>query len=333
MGFDPSKYALPLFMAMLAVIVLAASGCDGPASQAASQPPTFTGERPLRVLCTTSQVADAVRHIAGPAAEVSELMGPGVDPHLFRPRPSHVLKLEQADIVFYSGLHLEGRIVETLKQLSERKPVIAVTDRLVSTHDPRLLSPPEFEGMHDPHVWHDVSLWADCVAYAAEKLAEFDPARAEIYQANADEYVGQLRIVDQLVRDQLLAIPDSKRVLVTAHDAFGYFSKAYDIETIGLKGISTDDQADFAHLDEVRRLLVDREVPAVFVESSTSPRLVQKLIEECASAGHEVHVGKELYSDAMGPKGSGADEYIGMIQANVQSIIAGLTGENNRHGE
>lgn len=302
-----------------------AGGCTSPAPQ--GRVDGFAGEVPLHILCTTGQVADAVRHIAGSHAEVTALMGPGVDPHLFRPKPSHLLELQEADIVFYNGLHLEGRIVETLEQLERRKPVVSFTAQLVADDDPRLLSPPEFEGLHDPHVWHDVGLWSDCVRYAAEQLCQFDPARADDYRANAQAYCDKLDSLNLEVESKLASIPQQRRLLVTAHDAFGYFSRAYDIETIGLKGISTEDEADFAHLDEVRSVLVEREVPAVFVESSTSPRLVNKLIEECRNAGHQVRVGDELYSDAMGPKGSGAEEYVGMIRANVDSIVAGLLGE------
>lgn len=254
-------------------------------------------------------------------------MGPGIDPHQFRPKPSDVLRLRQADIVFYNGLHLEGRIAETLEKLGERKAVVAVTDGLVASDDPRLLKPTEFEGYYDPHVWHDVELWSSCVDYAAEQLAEFDPERADDYRANAKAYRQQLAELDAECRTMLKSIPKERRLLVTAHDAFCYFSKAYDLETIGLKGISTEDEADFEHLDEVRRTIVERKVPAVFVESSTSPRLVNQLIEECRAAGHEVHIGDELYSDAMGPAGSGAEYYSGMIRANVAAIADGLGGD------
>ncbi|WP_425399584.1 metal ABC transporter solute-binding protein, Zn/Mn family [Aeoliella sp.] len=318
-----------------AVAVLAVSVCTGCNSPSGSESAhsakgvsqQFDGQPPLSIVCTTQQVADAVRNIAGEHAEVEALMGPGVDPHLFRTKPSVILQLQQADIIFYNGLHLEGKIADTLEQLSSRKPVVPLTGRLVADHDSRLLSPTGFSGVHDPHVWHDVSLWADCVDYAAEQLCEFDPQRADDYRANASAYRKQLDELDAEVRAQLETIPQEQRLLVTAHDAFSYFSAAYGLKTIGLKGISTDDEADFAHLDAVRKILVDNRVPAVFVESSTSPRLVNKLIEECQSAGHEVRLGEELYSDAMGGAGSGAEEYVGMIQANVSAIVDGLAGE------
>jgi manganese/zinc/iron transport system substrate-binding protein len=284
----------------------------------------FEGDAPLKIVCTTQQVADALQNIAGEHAQIEALMGPGVDPHLYRTKPSDLLKLQDADIAFYNGLHLEGRVADALEQLGQRKPVVPLAGRLEESHDPRLLSPDGTAGVHDPHLWHDVHLWNDCVGYAAERLAEFDPARADDYRANTLAYQAELTELDSEVRAAIESIPAEHRLLVTAHDAFGYFSKAYDIETIGLKGISTEDEADFAHLDQVREVLVERKVPAVFVESSTSPRLVNKLIEECAAAGHEVRVGDELYSDAMGPAGSGAETYAGMIRANVHAIVKGL---------
>lgn len=319
------------FLPVGALALLLVGGCttsEPPASSSArAKAFRFTGATPLAIFCTTQQVADAVRNIAGEHAEVTALMGPGVDPHLFRPKPSDVLQLRRADIVFYNGLHLEGRIIETLEKLAEQKPVVAITEGLVETNDDRLLRPAEFEGLYDPHVWHDVWLWSDCVGYAAEKLAEFDPARGDDYRANADAYRQRLAELDAECRGRLEAIPVDRRLLVTAHDAFGYFSAAYGLEAIGIKGISTEDEADFQHLDNVRRILVERQIPVVFVESSTSPRLVNQLIEECQSAGHELRIGEELYSDAMGSAGSGAEDYMGMIRANVTAVVDGLAGE------
>jgi manganese/zinc/iron transport system substrate-binding protein len=323
---------LPTRLMALLVALATLTGCvdsdDRHQHPASGQKPLrqYQGDAPLAIFCTTGQVADAVRHVAGAHADVVALMGPGVDPHLFRPKPSDVLRLRRADIVFYNGLHLEGRIADTLEQLGEHKPVVAITEGLVAADDPRLQKPTEFEGYYDPHVWHDVALWSECVQYAADKLAEFDPQRGDDYRANAKAYRTQLDELNAECRTQLDTIPQDRRLLITAHDAFGYFSAAYGLQTIGLKGISTEDEADFAHLDEVRRMLVERKIPAVFIESSTSPRLVNQLIEECRRAGHEVRIGKELYSDAMGPAGSGAEFYIGMIRANVSAIVAGLGG-------
>jgi manganese/zinc/iron transport system substrate-binding protein len=322
---------VPAFRFWGLVLGLAATsvGCTQSNSKPGTLNGTFSGGRPLKVFCTTGQVADAVRQLVGDDTEVIGVMGPGVDPHLYQPLPSDILALKQADIVFYNGLHLEGRMAESLESFAGRKPVIAMTDRLVEQKDTRLRQPSEFEGYYDPHVWHDVSLWADCVGYAAERLAEFDPTNASGYRARAKAYREKLELLDDHCRAEIAKIPSERRVLVTTHDAFGYFSAAYGLEAIGLKGISTDDEADFQHIDEVRDLLVTRKIPAVFVESSTPPALMRQLVELCANSGHELHVGlsqeDELYADALGPPDSGADTYEGMMRANVDRIVRGLT--------
>ena len=225
------------------------------------------------------------------------------------------------------GCILKDALSRRWRKLAERKPVVAFTDELLASDDPRLIKPTTSATYHDPHVWHDVGLWADCTKYAASRLAEFDPDRAGDYRANAAAYCEQLRALDAECRETLASIPPDRRLLVTAHDAFAYFSAAYDLETIGLKGVSTEDEADFQHLDRVREILIERRVPTVFVESSTPPRLVNQLIEQCQAVGHVVRVGDELYSDAMGEAGSPAEEYIGMIRSNVESIARGLHGE------
>lgn len=277
-----------------------------------------------KIFCTTGQVADALQAIAGEHGHVTGLMGPGVDPHLYRAVPADIARLQAADIVFYNGLHLEGRIIETLERLKRHKPVVAVTAGLVERDDPRLLKPQGFAGLYDPHVWHDAKLWAECVLYAAERLAEFDPLRADDYRANARAYVDRLEQLHEFARAQIQTIPAEQRLLVTAHDAFGYFSKAYGLQAVGLKGISTEDEVDIQHMDEVIALLVRQKIPAVFVESSTAPRIVEALIEPCRRQGHEVRVGGELYADALGPEGSGAETYEGMLRANVKTIVDGL---------
>ncbi len=282
----------------------------------------------MTIFCTTGQVADAIRNLVGDSAKVVGIMGPGVDPHRYQALPADMLALKQADMVFYNGLHLEGRMTDTLESFAAKKPVVAMAEILVERQDKRLRQPSEFEGFYDPHVWHDVMLWADCVDHAAERLAAFDPANAESYRERAQAYRERLVELDSTCREQIASIPEDRRVLVTTHDAFGYFSVAYGLEAIGLKGISTEDEADFQHIDEVRDLIVSRKVPAVFVESSTPPALMRQLVELCGKAGHKLHVGltaeDELYADALGPPDSGADTYEGMIRANVDRIVRGL---------
>lgn len=313
-------------------LLLTIAGCGGRGSESHEPARTFrfSEDRPLRVFCTTGQVADAIQQLVGPEVKVTGIMGPGVDPHLYQALPSDVQALKASDIVFHNGLHLEGQMAEMLERLGRQKPVVAMTAGLEESGDKRLRKPEDFEGFYDPHVWHDVLLWADCVDYAAERLAEFDTAHAQEFRARAAKYRERLEDLDRYCREQIATIPAEQRVLVTTHDAFGYFSAAYGLEAIGLKGISTEDEADFQHIDQVRDLLVSRKIPAVFVESSTPPALMRQLVELCASAGHRLHVGlrkeDELYADALGPPASGADTYEGMIRANVDRMVRGLKG-------
>jgi manganese/zinc/iron transport system substrate-binding protein len=278
----------------------------------------------MQVVCTTGPVADMLRQIGGEHVDVTGMMGPGVDPHLYRAVPSDIEKLNTADAIFYNGLHLEGRMTELFERLARRKPTFAVTHDLVESGDPRLRKPPEFEGYYDPHVWHAPLIWADCVQYVTSVLCELDPTHREDYLRNSEAYQQQLRELDQYCRENLSKIPKSQRALVTAHDAFGYFCTAYELDSMPLGGISTEDQVALARMDEVIQFLVDRNVKAVFVESAVAPRIVEALIEPCRKAGHEVHVGGELYADALGPAQSGADTYVGMLRANVDTIVTAL---------
>ena len=305
-------------------------GCQPPggAGQEANpniQPKPWSGPGPIPIVCTTAQVADMLQEIAGPRATVSALMGPGVDPHLYKPTPGDVKLLNAAGAIFYSGLHLEGRLGDLLLQLARRRGnTFAVTEGLQTRNDSRLREPAEFEGHYDPHVWHDVSLWETCVLDTAERLATFDPAHADEYRARAQSYAGRLKDLHAWCKSELETIPASRRVLITAHDAFGYFGAAYGIEVHGLQGISTADEAKVAEMQKLVDLLVSRGIKAVFVESSVQPRHVEALVEACAARGHEIKVGGELFSDALGDPGTPEATYIGMIQHNVRTIVSAL---------
>jgi manganese/zinc/iron transport system substrate-binding protein len=289
-------------------------------------PSKFTGQHPIKVVCTTGPVTDMLRHLGGDHLEVTGLMGPGVDPHLYRVLPDDTDRLLAADIIFYNGLHLEGRMQEVLEEIGKRKRTVAVTHQLAATADKRLRKPPEFEGYYDPHVWHDPKLWADCVKYVIEVLVEFDPAHRADYERNGKSYLDQVAQADVYCRTELSSIPVEQRALVTAHDAFNYFCVAYGLASMPLKGVSTEDEVSLARMQEVVNFLVERKVKAVFVESAVSPKLVETLGERCRQAGHEVKIDLEhqLFADALGDSSSGADTYLGMIKANVDTIVAGL---------
>lgn len=318
-----------IHIGLIVIFLTAHYGCFSSNGDSSSVPPekarrAFSGDYPINVVCTTGPVSDMVRNLGGDHLKITALMGPGVDPHLYKAVPSDIEQLSAADMIFYNGLHLEGRMADLFEQLAERKPTFAVTHSLVANKDKRLRTPPEFAGMHDPHVWHDPQMWSECVKYVADVLAEFDPKHRDDYARNRDNYLKQLDEADQYAREQLAKIPKNERVLVTAHDAFGYFCLAYDLKSMPLKGVSTEEEVTIGRMDEVIDFLVKHKIKAVFVESATAPQIVKALIEPCQKAGQEVKIGGELYADCLGPANSGADSYVGMIKANIDTIVSAL---------
>ncbi len=286
--------------------------------------------KPLDVVVTVGMIADITRKVAGDRATVSALMGEGVDPHLYKPSPGDIRQLSQADLVLYSGLLLEGRMVDVLVKMAARRPTVAVTERI----DPSLLrEPPEFAGHADPHVWFDVSLWMKAVERARDALIERDPAGKELFEKNAAAYLKELETLHGWCKNELARVPRERRVLITAHDAFGYFGRAYDIEVRGIQGVSTDSEASVGQINELVSLIVSRKISAVFVESSVPAKTIQALVEGCKSRGHEVRIGGELFSDAMGKDGTPEGTYIGMVRHNVNTIVAALLGESAGAGK
>jgi manganese/zinc/iron transport system substrate-binding protein len=270
-------------------------------------------------------VTDIVRAVAGEHAEITSLMGPGVDPHLYKPTRGDVKRLLDADVVIYSGLMLEGRMSETFEQVARPgKPVFAVTDGLDRS---RLREPPEFAGHYDPHVWMDVAMWSECVEYIAQQLAKFDPSHAESYTANAQQYRQSLAGLDDYVHRVIESIPADKRVLVTAHDAFGYFSRAYGIEVKSVQGVTTESEAGVQDVNHLVDFLVHRQIPALFVETSVNSKNIEAVLEGCRARGTHIRIGGELFSDAMGPADDYTGTYIGMLDANATRIARALGGD------
>ncbi len=306
-------------IASLAIAVLV-SGC---AAGSVDEGPI--GERRVRVVATTSIIADLVREIGGDRVEVSGLMGPGVDPHLYRASEGDVGRMAEADIVFYNGLHLEGRMGEIFERIGESgTPTVAVAEAI---DESRLLAPDAFEGAYDPHVWMDVSLWSVAATAVAEGLAALDPGNGDGYQARAEAYRSQLAELDAYVRDRAAELPEEQRVLITAHDAFNYFGRAYGFEVRGLQGISTVAETGTADVQSLAAFVADRRIPALFVETSVSPRSIEAVRAAVQARGFDVRVGGDLYSDALGGAGSGAESYIEMIRHNIDTIVGGLGGE------
>jgi len=298
--------------------LLALSGIAGPVSRSA-----VAGEDRLNVAATTGQVGDLLRNIGGDRVSVTTLMGPGVDPHLYKASEQDVIALIDSDAIFYQGLHLEGKLGEVLEQLGQRRPVTAVGDGIPPD---RLTTPEDFEGNPDPHVWFDPRLWAFCADAAATALATIDPDGASSHAERAERYKQQLDEVHAWATTALGAIPDQQRVLVTAHDAFGYFGLAYDIEVVGLQGISTSTEAGIRDVQRIADLLVERQVPTIFVETSVPRRTIEAVQVAARDRGWEVSIGEPLYSDALGDSDTPEGTYLGMFHYNVETIVAGLKG-------
>ena len=282
------------------------------------------------IVTTCGMVTDIVREVAGDKAKVNGLMGEGVDPHLYKPTRDDVAKLLNADVVFYSGLMLEGRMSDTfLKVARKGASVFAVTELL---DEKFLLEPEEFHGHTDPHVWMDISGWMEAVKVVARSLAEVDPEHSAFYEQNAKRYNAQLSKLDDYAKKSLSSIPKERRVLITAHDAFNYFGRAYGIEVRGIQGISTESEAGVADINTLVSYLVERKIPAIFVESSVSDKNIRALVEGSKSRGHAVRIGGELFSDAMGKPGTYEGTYLGMIDHNVTLITRSLGGEAPERG-
>lgn len=306
-----------LLMAAIFVLVL-------PFGQSAAQDATGCEAPVVHPVATIGMVADVVRHVGGGCVEVTQLMGPGVDPHLYRASEGDVLTLLDSDLVFYSGLHLEARLAEIFERMGESgiKTAIAVADDIPPE---RRLNDPQYN-QADPHAWMDVELWSYTVGAARDGLSAHDPAHADYYAANADAYLAELAALDAYIHEQIQRVPEQQRVLVTAHDAFQYFGHGYAIEVFAPQGITTATEAGVNDIRRTIELLVSRGIPAVFVESSVPPDIVEAIIAGAAAQGHEVRIGGELFSDAMGANGTPEGTYIGMIRHNVDTIVSALVG-------
>lgn len=303
--------------AALALVALGASAATGhTAGEGAASP--------LKVVATTAMVGDLAANIGGERVKVTNLMGEGVDPHLYKATPGDVRLLSDADVILYNGLHLEGRMADVIVRMAGKRTVVRVTE---SIDEDLLREPPEFEGHYDPHVWFDVSLWSRAAERVRDALIEKDPAGKAEYERRAGEYLATLGELHEYARATLATIPPERRVLVTAHDAFGYFGAAYGLEVHGIQGISTDSEASLREVSALVQLLAERRVPAVFIESSVPRKTVDALVEGCRARGHSVTIGGELYSDAMGAPGTFGGTYVGMIVHNVETIAAALGGE------
>ncbi|MDG1182434.1 MAG: zinc ABC transporter substrate-binding protein [Tateyamaria sp.] len=283
----------------------------------------------LTVVATTGMIADAVSNIGGDLVEVQALMGPGVDPHAYRQTRSDIVALATADLVLWNGLYLEAQMEDFMIGLGEGGNVVAVAEAVPEN---LLLGSEDYEGRFDPHLWMNPNLWARVVVNVRDALLDVHPESADAFNDNAAAYLAQMGDLSRYTNEVLSSVPVESRVVLSAHDAFNYFGNAYGFEVVGIQGISTESEAGLQRIGALVDMLVEKNIRAVFVETSVSDRNIQALIEGAASAGHEVVIGGALFSDAMGEPGTYEGTYIGMIDHNATTISAALGGMSPEEG-
>lgn len=280
--------------------------------------------KPVNAVITIGMIGNLVETVGGECVDATTIMGPGTDPHLYEPRPSDVQAFRDAEIIFYSGYTLEGQLGDVLEKFGRQKPTVAVSPASIEPSE--LIQTQDIYGI-DPHLWMDVALWSQTVPTMAEKLSKVRPACADTFQANAETLQPTLAALDGWIEKSVASIPESQRILVTAHDAFSYYGRAYGIEVAGIQGISTESQAGIADIREMAKTVAERNVPAVFIESTINPRTIQAVVDAAEERGQPVEIGGELYSDAMGGPDEVGGTYIGMLYANTRTIVNALGGE------
>jgi manganese/zinc/iron transport system substrate-binding protein len=310
----------PIRLLIGAILISLLAGCATPVARSQED----LSRRPIRAVTTIGMISDLVRHVGGQRVQVIGLMGPGVDPHLYKATEGDVIRLLEADVVFYNGLHLEAKMGDVLERMRSRTRTVAVTDCIDRS---LLLAPPQFEGAYDPHVWFDVTLWMKAVECVRDALVDMDPGSADLYRANAQAYLAQLADLHAYVQAQAARLPPEQRVLITAHDAFNYFGRAYGFEVRGLQGISTATEAGTADVQHLADFIAQRKIRAIFVESSVSPRTIEAVQAAVQARGFNVRIGGQLFSDAMGNPGTPEGTYIGMVRHNIDTIVSALSGE------
>jgi manganese/zinc/iron transport system substrate-binding protein len=302
---------IPRLFIMVLTMVFLLAGC--------SENEADSGK--IRIVATTGMVGDAAAVIGGEFVDVISLMGPGVDPHLYKASAGDTRRLNQADMILFNGLHLESKMGEVLERITN-KPVKAIAESI-----PENLLISDTEGAVDPHVWFDVDLWKIAAGAVYRELVDAYPQHEEGFSRNWEDFKTELDELQNFARQELAKIPEEKRVLITAHDAFGYFGKAYGFEVLGLQGISTVTEAGAGDVRELAEFIADREIPAIFIESSVPERNIIALREAVQQKGFDVEIGGELFSDAMGSAGTPEGTYLGMVRHNIETIVQGLTNE------
>lgn len=308
MKFATKQLITILFTLSLMIVVL--SSC--------SQPEESNGR--LQIIATTGQITDIVENVAGDHVDLTNLFGPGIDPHLYVPTEGDVSTLGQADIIFYNGLYLEAQMERVMAQFSQSKTVVSIGDSLPEDQLIQL----QDNYPYDPHIWNDPELWKLATDLVRDTLVQADPDNADSYRANADSYKASIEAADAYVREQINLIPADKRIMVTAHDAFGYFARAYGLEVRGLQAISTQTEAGTQDVQALAQFIVERQLPAIFVESSVPADTIEAVKTAVQSQGFNVTIGGELFSDALAEEGHEASTYTGMLRYNARTLAEAL---------
>jgi len=280
-----------------------------------------SAQAPLKVVTTTGMIADLVANIGGDAVAPIALMGSGVDPHLYKATQGDIGKLLDADVIFYNGLHLEGKMQAIFAKLANKKPVFAISEDIPKQ---QLLSSEDYQNQHDPHIWFDLELWQQAARKVSQVLQQQLPKQRETIEQRYLSYQRQLQQLDSWIEQQVALIPEAQRVLITAHDAFGYFARAYGMQVRALQGVNTASEFGLYDLKQLRELIIQRQIKAVFVESSVPRKFVQSLQQGLQASGYQVTIGGELFSDAMGPSHTPQGNYLGMVRHNVTTIVEAL---------
>ncbi|WP_339686169.1 zinc ABC transporter substrate-binding protein [uncultured Nonlabens sp.] len=276
----------------------------------------------LKVVTTTTMITDLVENIGGDLIEVNGLMGSGIDPHLYKASQGDFRKLDRADVIFYNGLHLEGKLVEVFEKMNEQaKTTIAISDGVAEN---TLIGSEYFASNYDPHIWFDLAYWNDISVYVTKRLSELDPENAAAFEVNRDVYLKKLKELKIDLDKKIAELPKEKRILVTAHDAFNYFGRTFDFEVVGLQGISTATEAGVKDVQRITEFIIENKIKAIFIESSVPRRTVEALQAAVNAQDHDVIIGGELFSDALGSAGTEEGTYIGMYKHNVNTIVNAL---------
>ena len=300
---------------LLAVVVIAMVGCQSGAE-------TSSDTSQFKVVATTTMLADLTKVIGGDVVMVEGLMGPGIDPHLYKASAGDVTRMQEADMVVFNGLHLEGKMGEIFENLSDSGKLIV--EIAPGIDQEKLLGVEDDPSVHDPHIWFDVAIWKEAALVVRDGLKELSAEDADTFEANYKAYIEELDSLDAYVAERVLEVPENQRVLVTAHDAFAYFGHAYGFEVKGIQGISTASEAGTGDLRDLANFIVERNIKAVFIESSVPKKNVEALQEAVAAKGGQIIIGGELFSDSLGSPGTDAETYIGTVRSNVDTIVEAL---------